>query len=468
MKNKNAFSEYEAILKAEFSGIAVPHHPPHVGKQPLGAAFFKSRHIPDTLLKAIGRMQPPSKPKLNTEKDNAWYIYWNHDVPPQLWNIHPRKRIRIKKYDNINRYKGDEKLAYAKLRLKVWEYVLKHSLYNPFEAEKNEAVNLVVEKANIKSKLEKAIIEGDEKLKTNTNIIKALELYMNSRIERINNTNSLSTHRGVIKWFTKYLTEKNLLGLKVSEIKRQHIADALLFTKKDREWGPTTYNGHIEHIMTVFNWFEREEYILKNPATGKIDKVRAVIGIHKWYPREIAVPLKQHMLDSGENMIYNACAFTYHLCVRSQQELLKMKISDIDFNLKRVRFRKEITKNGREAFRDFTPDFEKILESMNIKKLPGDWYIFGSGGKPSIKMAGKNSLARIYKEIKDARGLTEEYTIYSWKHTRVIHEMMKKTSPYEIQHICRHSSLSETEKYMRGFDLSLNNVYGPEDLKFNP
>ncbi|WP_082434861.1 phage integrase SAM-like domain-containing protein [Pedobacter sp. Hv1] len=412
-------------------------------------------------------MQPPSKPQLNTDNPTKWYIWWNHDVPFPLWNNHPRKRIRIKKYDNINRFKGDERLKYAKLRLKVWEYVLKHSFYNPFEAELNELNSIKAEIKAVELKIEKAVVEADEKLKGNTNIIKALDLYMDSRIERINNTNSLSTHRGVIKWFTKFLTEKQLLHLKVSEIKRQHIADALLFTKKDREWGPTTYNSHVELIMTVFNWFEKEEYIVKNPASGKIDKVRAIVGIHKWYPKEIATPLKKYMLDTGENLLYNACAFTYHLCVRSQQELLKMKVADIDFNLKRVRFRKEITKNGREAFRDFTPDFEKIVESMNIKQLPGEWYIFGSGGKPSIKMAGKNSLARIYKEIKDTNNLPEEYTIYSWKHTRVIHEMMKKTSPYEIQHICRHSSLTETEKYMRGFDISLNKVYNPEDLKFN-
>jgi len=454
------------VCGAEGRGFE-PHQPPSVEKQSLGAAFFIKGHNGDTLKKAISKMQPPSKPKLNIDNPSKWYIWWNHDVPFPLWSSHPRKRVRIKKYDNINRYKGEEKLAYAKLRLKVWEYVLKHGIYNPFEAELEEITNIKKETVKIKKQIVKAVEEGEAKMKGNTNIIKALDLYMKSRIERIDNTNSLSTHRGVIKWFTKFLTIRDLLHLKVSEIKRQHIADALLYTKKDRGWGPTTYNSHVELIMTAFNWFAREEYIDRNPATGKIEKMRALVGMNEWYAKQVAAPLKQYMLETGNNLIYNACAFTYHLCVRSQQELLKLIVSDIDFSLKRVRFRKEVSKNGREAYRSFTPEFEEIVESMNLKGLPGDWFIFGSGGKPSESKAGKNSLAIIYKKIKDANGVSKEHTIYSWKHTRVIHEMMKKTTPYEIQYICRHSSLTETEKYMRGFDLNLMHVYGPEDLKFN-
>ena len=43
---------------------------------------------------------------------------------------------------------------------------------------------------------------------------------------------------------------------------------------------------------------------------------------------------------------------------------------------------------------------------------------------------------------------------------------MKGTDPYRIQHMLRHDDIKTTLDYMKGFDISLVNVYGPEDLKF--
>lgn len=40
MKNKDAFAEYEAILKAEFSRIAVPHQPPESPLRYLKGLFY--------------------------------------------------------------------------------------------------------------------------------------------------------------------------------------------------------------------------------------------------------------------------------------------------------------------------------------------------------------------------------------------------------------------------------------------
>jgi len=459
-------NELEEVFEEQTAAMQFPISHPEEKKRSEKAAFSFLGHNSDTLKKAVSRMQPPSKPLLSKSNDNMWYIYWNHDVPYQLWDKYNRKRIRVKKYDNINRYKGAEREKYAKLRLKVWEYVLRHRLYSPFDEELEKLIEIRVKKQMVTEEIVKVATKRKESKKSDTNIIKALDLYLKSRIERTDNTNSHSTHRGVVGWFTKYLTENNLLEISVSEITRQIVADALLFTKQDRKWGATTYNSHVDLIMTFMNWLEREEYILKNPATGKIEKLRAIVGKNTWYNREIANKVKAHMIKTGNEIAYNACAFTYHLLVRSQSELLKLKVADFDFELKRIRFRKEVSKNGMEAFRDFTPEFEKIALKMKLDQLPEDYYVFGKGGLPSKIKAGKNTLSLLYKPVKDKFKISEDYSIYGWKHTRVVHEMMRRTDAYEIQHICRHSSLDETQKYMRGFDLSLRNVYGPEDLTF--
>lgn len=103
---------------------------------------------------------------------------------------------------------------------------------------------------------------------------------------------------------------------------------------------------------------------------------------------------------------------------------------------------------------------------MDLKKYPSNYFIFGKLGLPGPNPIGVNWLASAYRYIRESLNIDPEYTLYAWKHTRVVHEMMKGTDPYEIQHICRHSSLDETQVYMRGFDITLRNVYQREDLTF--
>ncbi len=412
-------------------------------------------------------MRAPSNPKLDKSNDKMWFISWNHDVPHQLWHKYPRKRIRIKIYDNINRYQGIEREEYADIRLKVWQYNVTKNGYNPFAEEMAELSMVNHEIVEV----EKEITEIHENLQNDTNILKALDLFIKSREFRTDNKNSISTWNGVVGWFKAWLIENQLTHLNVSDIKRKHVADALEYNKLKLDgngkpiWGNRTYNNNLSNISTIFNFFVKEEMIPVNPFYGKIDKLKTTTSKNEWYNREIAAIVLPYVREAKPELYY-AFAFTYFVAVRSQQELLKLKISDLDFSLNRIRFRKEVSKNGKEEFREWSNDFKYILDLMKLQTLPGDFYIFGSGGKPGPKKAGKNTLANFYRPIKDKLNIPSEYTIYSFKHTRVVHEMMKGTNPYEIQYLCRHQSLEETQHYMRGFDITLRNVYEPKDLTF--
>ncbi|MNL16716.1 hypothetical protein D3C87_1377680 [compost metagenome] len=103
---------------------------------------------------------------------------------------------------------------------------------------------------------------------------------------------------------------------------------------------------------------------------------------------------------------------------------------------------------------------------MELHKYPGHFYVFGKNGMPDEKKCHKDFLAEQFRPVRDALQLSDKYQIYTWKRTRVIHEMMKKTDPYQIQHMLRHDDIRTTLDYMKGFDISLVNVYSPADLSF--
>ena len=447
-----------------------PHIPPIQRQGPLKAPFLFKGHNRDTLKKGYSPLKPYTKPIIRKSDPKKWYIEWNHVVPMELRealpNLFPRSTKRIKKYGDINMYEGDERETNAKELRNDWEFCLKKLNYDPFEemmGELNNVVNLEKEAEEKEAETIELLEEDHRKL---TPINQAFDAFIESRKARTKNANSISTWKGSVKWLTKYFVGKGRINDPISSVRRIEIAGAVNMAKEEKTWSNTTYNNEVNNAMILFNWLATEEYMLKNPAKASIEKLTEKKSKHEWYQKEAAQKVKLELQNSNCIPVYRACQFTYHLCIRSKSELMKLKVSDIDRTLMRVRFSADLSKNEEECYRDYTPEFDAVLDEMQFSSLPTNFYLFGKKGEPSDLKCHKDFLAEQFRPIRDKLGLSDRYTIYSWKHTRVIHEMMKETDPYTIQHIIRHNDLKATMAYMRGFDLSLKKVYGSEDLRF--
>jgi site-specific recombinase XerD len=418
-------------------------------------------------------LKPYSNPVIRKPKSGQWYIDFNYQVPSQLKEYYPRSTKRFKKYGDINLYHGEERERNAEQLRQDWLFCLKELNYNPFQAELEKLGFVEMREQEVGNKrlaLEAEAAKQEsrpvEEQRKDTPIYKALELFIESRKERIDNGNSMSSYRGTLKWLAEYFALDKRLKDPVSLITHLDISRAVMLAKNNRKWGNTTYNNEVNMAMTIFNWFEKEYYIDRNPSNGRIDKLKTKKTIHEWYKKDAAALIKQALLENDCIPVYRACQFTYFLCIRSKVELLKLKVGNIDRVLKRVHFSADLSKNEQECYRDYPEGFEKVLEEMNLSSYPSHFYVFGKNGVPGENPCHKDFLANQFKPIRESLPISTKHTIYSWKHTRVIHEMMKNADPYQIQHMCRHTDLKTTMDYMRGFDLSLRNVYDPEDLTF--
>jgi site-specific recombinase XerC len=447
-----------------------PHHLPNLEKRPKMAAFRKKGHISDTLLKAIKRMQPPSVPKINKENPKEWFIFWNHDVPEPLWHKYPRKRIRIKIKDDINRYRDKEKEAYAEKRRQVWQDKLEKLNYNPFEEQLKELYKVTDRKIEIQRAIEEvtAVKElSTEEQRKLTPIRSALTLWVENRKGRTKNGNSVSTYRVTANWLTKYFESVARADNPITTVTRLDLSTALEARKKEKNWEATTFNNELDTLMNIFNWLAKDEYIERNPIAGKkIDKIPTSKHKHKWYDKDIKATVKAKLIERNELLVYRVMQFTYMILIRSKTELMKLKAGDIDRTLKRVRFSAELSKNNIEAFRQYPPEFEQVLDEMDFNSIPKNFYVFGRNGDPSEFKCHKDLFAVRWRPIRDELGLTDDYTIYGMKHTRIVHELMKKTDGLDISYMARHEDPKSTKEYQRDYDITLEYLYKPEDLKF--
>lgn len=386
-----------------------------------------------------------SKPKVCTDNPKKWFIYYNFKVPKELADQYPRGWKQFKVYRGINRVPLEERHVITQEIIDELYFAMKHGIYNPFIKEIEEIAEV-------------AEVRRDDMLCRDV-----FELFMQSRRDRKLDRTSIVAYQATVDWLLTGVGDIPAGALKYTDI------DATINRvahEQDRMWGATTINKEWDFVTTIMNWMESQDYVTKNPCKGKVIRLPVDKTGHKWYDRELATRVKIAVHESKTPWLINVCQFTYEVLIRSKQELRSIRVGDIDMELRRVNFRKEWTKNSSDQSRDYSDAFHELIIGMKLDELPKDWYIFGKGGKPGPVQCGHNYFSNAWSEIRDEMGIGEEYTVYGWKHTAIVHDMMKGINGYDISHRARHGSSETTEDYKRDYDITLNRVYSAEDLKF--
>jgi hypothetical protein len=420
----------------EGSAVSLLPHQPSVRNNTGG--FYVKGHKRDTL------MADYTKPRLNTDNPKKWFVYYNFRVPENLRDLYTRGTKRFKVYAGLNRLPDNERQKAADDLIAELSLALRNGWLNPFE---------VI--SEVATYLQKSELRSEKPARD------ALALFIQSREERKLDKTSIVAYQGTVDWLVTGIGD-----IPIGEVKYTDISATLNKTAADRKWSATTINKEWDFSQTVFNWLALEEYVDKNPLKGKVVKLPTDKTTHRWYDKETATIVKKAIRSSDTPWLINVCQFTYEILIRSKTELRNIKVGDIDMKLHRIAFRKEWTKNSSDQYRDYSDSFHQLVLDMGLDKLPKDWYIFGKSGKPGPTMAAHNYFSRHWEKIRSDIGLSGEYTIYGWKHTAVVHDMMKGVDGYTISHRARHGDTKTTDDYKRDYDITLNKVYDAVDLCF--
>jgi len=97
---------------------------------------------------------------------------------------------------------------------------------------------------------------------------------------------------------------------------------------------------------------------------------------------------------------------------------------------------------------------------MNLKNLPGHYYIFGKDGIPGPEPTDEGHYSDIFRDdVRKPNKWSESFTIYAWKHTRILHLYLGGATIASLQQLCGHASPSMTERYLtRGLGIILGNL----------
>lgn len=354
-------------------------------------------------------------PKL-VRDTGKWHVMYYFRVPDDRRHEYPKEWKKFKVYEDINRHKTEE---YAQFILKSVESALADG-YNPFTDLKPK---VKVAEWSLNHGLDAFIVACEEKgLRPKT----------------------LSSYRSCIKHLKDYFIVGNRLYAGLSSITKDEIRSFLSTTQKREGWENGTYNSNLGYAGIIFSWFVKEDKIAKSPCVG-IEAKKATVNKNKYYSDDLAKKIKAELLKKNP-YLHSFCEFIYYTCTRPKSEARLLQVKHLLFERDLIFIPGSISKNKKDDYIPMAPELKSMLEPLKGKSP--ETYIWGNTA-PGEKPASPNTLAAKYKPFKDALGLDDSYSIYSWKHTRAIHLAHAKVDPFDIMKLMRHSSVGITMIYLK-------------------
>lgn len=334
------------------------------------------------------------------QANERWFVefYYNHK--------------RIRKSEGLNRIKDyDEKLrAFSELRIK-YERELIAGTYSSLKPSR-----LVI------PTISKVIDEFLKYQQDKGRRLKTIQSY-SSKLKYLNNA------------FGEHL---------VSDIFPYNI-DSLL-VDLGRNWSPKTYNNAKAIFYNLFEFCVFNRLIESNPVKGLKSKYVPKTDKHRIFSNNDFTCIMQEI--KKDRMLDLFVKSIYYTCIRPR-ELMQLQIKHFDFKRHIIFIPASISKNKKDGWVNICSNYKQELTSF-IGINP-DFFLFSNDDEiyGDIPYSVNRPYKRFVKILKSLGLNGKGYTLYSFKHYSNVKKYLSGWSLAEIMKANRHSSLEQTEKYLK-------------------
>lgn len=361
---------------------------------------------------------PKGSTKANEEAKQNWYIEFFFHNPES------GKMDRFRPTKNLNRIKDPkEKLKHFNNLCEAYKAALEGG-WNPIDDKANDRlkkdiISITLEQAKIMFE-EYHIAKGTRK--------KSIQSYLSK-------VNLFITHYGKNK--------------KINEITDYEITDFLNYMEREEKWVGVTYNNSRIALNNYFKYLKKNKYIAINPVEDTETRTKLGTESHQIFSdRDFKTILK--WLEANDPYCLLFVRAIYYTCIRPK-ELRYLKLKYIDLKKNIITIPAGIAKNKKALPVNIDKSLKIELNKLNLSQYPREYFLFGSltnfVGETRI---GENTpYNRFQKCLEKTKLLGKGYTLYSFKHFSNVKKFKAGWTLAEICSANRHSSLVETETYLK-------------------
>ncbi len=262
------------------------------------------------------------------------------------------------------------------------------------------------------------------------------------------------TYRSSLKLFQEWLSAQTLTYLKVNQFSVQQANAYMDYILLAKHLSNKSHNKHKGVVITLFNFFIKRKTIKENPFE-EISSLSERPGQHTAFSAEQVKKVRDYCELIQDEQLWLFLNFIYYTFARPGTELRLLKVGDVLD--KTVRLDVENAKNNRTSHVSIPPPLEVLIEKHKIRSYPLDSFVFGNEGVPGPKATYEKYFYNQHRKVLTMLKLqNKDFDLYGWKHTGVIALYQATKDVKLIQRQCRHSSLDQTDKYLRDLGLFLN------------
>jgi integrase len=368
-------------------------------------------------------------PKLynyNCDLSKNWYIDFGYRNPVTL------KMDRFRRSGNINNFStAEERTTEAKKLIAEYTFKIKAG-FNPYEDDKFVYDALAYEAASIKNRKADYTIES----------------YLNEAykaIEPVLRKKSKSKYLGQIRTFCYWLSANDLDNFPIDCFDKTYVEKFLATIKF-----PTTRNGYKANLGRFWNELILQKVIKENP--WKLIKKVPEIRKGKLPFSKYQINLLKDKFTKQAPDLWLFCCFQ-HYCFIRPGELRLMKISYIDFEQQTITVPAEISKNKKRQTVWIPDVFVSIIQHYKLDVTNPEFYIFGKENKPGKLPFGRDYYSKLHKKFLIELNISNEFSLYSWKHTGAKSLATKTGNVKELQMQLRHHDLNTTDIYLKSLGI---------------
>jgi integrase len=338
-----------------------------------------------------------------------------------VWSVDEQKKIR--KFDySLNKYSTvRERRLYAKKRIEAINSLLEKGYHI------DKAKNSPVVVATIESALKHAL-----------------------SVCSISHASKLS-YNSTVKLFLAWCEKRNQLNNPIELFNKKDVFEYRDKLKADGKAG-VTINSDVACLKRMWNILKKREMVKENPW-NILEKEKEIITNRNIAYTWGEVGKLSELISKSDKELWCFISMIYHTLARPN-ELRQLQVYNIHLNKRKIYFDALKTKNKNERWINLHDGLiETIIEL--IKNKSSNEYLFpgSNAGKP----VSKNRMTARHREFLKKLGWDDgDHTLYSWKHTGVIMAYEAGVDIKSIQQQCGHSSIMETDNYLKTLGLYNN------------
>lgn len=362
-----------------------------------------------------------------------WYVEY------YVWDVGTEKLERMVDYISQKNKTIESRLKEAKRLIKY---------YNDF-LEKGAYINSKLTPEDEEKK------EKEEEVKKYS-ILKAINFACTAKSSLAERTTS--TYESAAKIFIQFLTDNNYSKLPVHALNHTIVEEFFIYLntrthhRTGKKLSNRTKNNYKANLTTLLNYLKSKKIINSN-FMDTTENLRELEVSHVVYSDKQIQSIKELLLDK-DPQLWVFCRFIYFLFIRPNEGRF-LRIRNIRGNKilvpASIKFRgKEIkvSKNNRSEWvtipKSFLPDLLQYIDGY-----PPDYFIFSTKGKPGAAHVGKSNFINRYRLLTKKIGISNDHTLYSFKHNGVIALYNAIKDLERIRQQCRHQDIKDTAIYLR-------------------